>query len=833
VTSYSLFNQAAETVTSAGTGNNGTNGLHFTVSVASTLAGIWHYSPSGYSQTQLPVTIGLYTTQSSPSTGTLVTSQAATWSGAAGSGWVFAAFTSPPSLASGTAYMAVQFRNDATDGWFCFTDPFTWPVTSGIVTAPEDVSTGQGWYNIGTALAFPATQLAGYNWWMDVQVTTSGPSPFTSRGKAADRRPSARKGSGRGVSGHYTAPAAHPSPFTLPRAAASRHPSARKGAGKGLAGAPWKAVFSSGRYILDTAGQPILDTAGLNIEDTAPAVAPFTSPGTAVKGKSSARRGSCSGSAGAPAAVVVSHPAPFAQPGKAVTGKRSARRGSSAGSPGAPRHPHPSPFAAPLKALIGRPSARKGSGSGSAGAPRRPRPSPFAVPARAVAPHPSARKGSSSGTAGAPFRALPSRFAQPNRAVKGKAAARKGAASGSAGAPWQGGPVAPRRLLVSLAARAGTDDYGNTYPQGLMVTSGEISGTTFDGTNWTQNPSGSFFYSGSTETDNDILDEAGNPVFDEGGGNVEDESAPPALIASIAPQAGTDEFGNPYMAGIYLYGPGASYAGLQENGTSAAVVLAPPGTTQTTLNPQAFAFASNTGDADEFQWLVLTSGKESGNADAALQLNSESADGTVQANATVEFGGTTVARFNPAGIYTEQAFIATGIATTPAEVSGSAVVFATGNGSLNVVDGTDGEPYATQRRSIVTPSAQTINSTSFQTWASSTVGPRTYRIHGQAYVTPNQSAGGMAFQWGAPSGTTGLITFVVLEGTSSWSTGPQAFGSSANPGITMNDTLVYVVQIEGTATIANAGTIEFQAADVNSGDTFDIAAASFVDIMPV
>ena len=173
MTTSTLFSQpASPTVDGSGTGNNGTTGLHFTVSAAGTLAGIWHFSPA--TSTQLPVTIGLYTTQASPATGTLVTSQAATWSGAPGSGWVFAAFTTPPSLVSGTQYMAVQFRNDTTNEWFVFDSTFTWPASGGVITAPKDTGTGQGWFNTGTTLTFPSSQLAGTNWWMDVSVVSGG-----------------------------------------------------------------------------------------------------------------------------------------------------------------------------------------------------------------------------------------------------------------------------------------------------------------------------------------------------------------------------------------------------------------------------------------------------------------------------------------------------------------------------------------------------------------------------------------------------------------------------------------------------------------------------------
>lgn len=171
MTTTTLYGQAAQTVDGNGAGNGGTIGLHFTVSAACSLDGIWLYSPSGQSLTQLPTSIALY----NYSTQALITSNTASWSGAAGSGWVFAAFTSPPSLASGTGYMAAAFRNDTVNAWFALDSTYTWPKSNGILTAPKDTGNGQGWFynTTTTALHFPSTQLAGYNWYLDVQVSTS------------------------------------------------------------------------------------------------------------------------------------------------------------------------------------------------------------------------------------------------------------------------------------------------------------------------------------------------------------------------------------------------------------------------------------------------------------------------------------------------------------------------------------------------------------------------------------------------------------------------------------------------------------------------------------
>ena len=87
--------------------------------------------------------------------------------------------------------------------------------------------------------------------------------------------------------------------------------------------------------------------------------------------------------------------------------------------------------------------------------------------------------------------------------------------------------VGSGNLIFSLAAAAGTDPYGNAYPQGLNLTMGSISGTTFSGSDYVINSSGEFFYSSTPA--------AGN------------------LIQSIANGSGTDAYGNIYLDGITTY----------------------------------------------------------------------------------------------------------------------------------------------------------------------------------------------------------------------------------------------------------------------------------------
>lgn len=129
------------------------------------------------------------------------------------------------------------------------------------------------------------------------------------------------------------------------------------------------------------------------------------------------------------------------------------------------------------------------------------------------------------------------------------------------------------------------------------------------------------------------------------------DGAPAAgdLIASIAATAAVDQYGNAYTGGIWVYGA-ASTIGMEIDGGVAYLILGPVGLSHSTVAPNLFAVGRNIGLANEYLQLTLASGKESGNDDAALQLFSETADGTGPAQAVIELGGFVAATFARAGI---------------------------------------------------------------------------------------------------------------------------------------------------------------------------------------
>jgi hypothetical protein len=185
---------------------------------------------------------------------------------------------------------------------------------------------------------------------------------------------------------------------------------------------------------------------------------------------------------------------------------------------------------------------------------------------------------------------------------------------------WGTQAIAARSVTTQLlAAEAVTADemaagiiYGGII-DGTIVNAATFIGSTFEGTDFILNSAGGFWYSSTP-----------------GLGN---------LFVNITSQGGTDGLGNTYPAGLFLYGPTGSVIGMIDNGSQAALIIGPAGSAHVTEISTIFSFSANSGAANEQIWLVLTSGKENGLADAAIQLVSESNDGTLPPSMIFEFGG--------------------------------------------------------------------------------------------------------------------------------------------------------------------------------------------------
>jgi len=177
MTSYTLFSQEAVPGPTAD-GSPNTIGVKISVSQACTLGGIWFYSGPGL--TGLPSELALYKVSDQ----SLVHSEAAMWSpDTPAAGWTFAAFAAAPVLSPAVNYMPALLCDtaefDYISEWWN-----TGPGSAGIVNGPlsaPGASDGQGWYNAGSALAFPGSQFNSCNWWLDPQVTPvpAAPSSFS------------------------------------------------------------------------------------------------------------------------------------------------------------------------------------------------------------------------------------------------------------------------------------------------------------------------------------------------------------------------------------------------------------------------------------------------------------------------------------------------------------------------------------------------------------------------------------------------------------------------------------------------------------------------------
>lgn len=130
-------------------------------------------------------------------------------------------------------------------------------------------------------------------------------------------------------------------------------------------------------------------------------------------------------------------------------------------------------------------------------------------------------------------------------------------------------------------------------------------------------------------------------------------AGPGGLLASDT-NGSVDPFGNPVLAGTWVYGANGSAVGMAVTAGQPGLQLTPASVSHSTQRAEIFAAAGNNGAANEFQYMVLTSGEEGGNSDAAFQLFSAPADNSAEPHIVVEFGGTIAGNFTPEGYATAQ-----------------------------------------------------------------------------------------------------------------------------------------------------------------------------------
>ena len=390
---------------------------------------------------------------------------------------------------------------------------------------------------------------------------------------------------------------------------------------------------------------------------------------------------------------------------------------------------------------------------------------------------------------------------------------------------------------------------------------------TFKGTNFIINSSGAFFYSGTPALGN--------------------------LVTSIAPAAGTDQFGNPFKAGTVSYdnsfGGVTQISGAIFNLFSAAALamqLTPSGQSvfnshgaliyNINVTKDAWFLYTDTGSATQgaliasaasaagtdqfgnaFQAGIATysgatnfaqligialSFHASGNtADpqvsgsaSALQLNSGQTAALTAASLLVLIpvaaGAVPIARLTGALQLVE--------AVVPAAASGVAagpVVFGNASGHLGAVSDSlngDGNTYDTERLTVRRTTDFLINSTTPQTIMSKAVGIGTYEVE-VWLVTQNTTAAdaaGFAFT-GPASIANNLVDCQTIA-----STGAVGYGASASytnqfngQGITGNQR----VHMLATITFTAAGTLAITGKELVAANTVNVSTGSRMRICPV
>lgn len=172
---FTLFGQASNGALAADTTTN-TLGVQFSVAgvMSARLTAVWFYSAPA--AVNLPTHIQLWQVSGRSN----VTNPVVAWSGAAGSGWVRAAFAAPPQLTPGASYKACVLNdNGASGNWYSTTGHY-WDtgagqngITSGPLSAPNNAGGdgGQDTFNAGATLTYPLSVFNATNYWVDPEVT--------------------------------------------------------------------------------------------------------------------------------------------------------------------------------------------------------------------------------------------------------------------------------------------------------------------------------------------------------------------------------------------------------------------------------------------------------------------------------------------------------------------------------------------------------------------------------------------------------------------------------------------------------------------------------------
>lgn len=193
-----LFGQAATGSALAADATGYTMAVQFSVSssgvASANVTGIWFYSPPG--AVTLPQRILIYAVAGHAA----IANQLASWSGAAGSGWVRAPFTVPPALTLGASYKAAMAQTNLVNwysatGAYWSTGPGAAGIANGPLAAPNNAGGDFGQDTFTTAVpSYPDQAFNASNYWVDPEITTVVPPGGGAPDRHHHRAPAGRIG---------------------------------------------------------------------------------------------------------------------------------------------------------------------------------------------------------------------------------------------------------------------------------------------------------------------------------------------------------------------------------------------------------------------------------------------------------------------------------------------------------------------------------------------------------------------------------------------------------------------------------------------------------------
>jgi hypothetical protein len=356
------------------------------------------------------------------------------------------------------------------------------------------------------------------------------------------------------------------------------------------------------------------------------------------------------------------------------------------------------------------------------------------------------------------------------------------------------GTPALGNLIVSIATSAGSDTYGNSYPKGINVTTGIISGTAI---------------SGGTITGAEIVADGTN-------GNFLAYSGTPALgnlIGSISPSAGTDSFGNTYLEGVASYSITDDVINiineyLNLGPLSDATLrgyLAYGGAGISTLNSPQVTDLDNRIGVGLYSVAAGKSGNSIGQIVIGVPAGSLDAP-TPDTTATVEIQGTLAIVDNSADNITS------------CDTAGVPTVSPSG----------DSNTYKYGRKTYVNTTITVSSVTPGPALAITGLGTTdNYRISGKAVYHRGTAAGNPAFGWTTAGGAvvSNANGYEGFLSNGAYHTNDGSLGSASGPTFSgAEESYVFDVDV----TLSTGGTIQVTAAEGVSGDSWIIDYISAV-----